>query len=260
VIVLDTILDNPFVFTVNDFQNASCKGAANGFIDLTISGAKPDVSGNYLVKGPTFMIQTNAITIGLLNPGDYCITVSDQVSQCDTVYCFSIGYSDTITATINTTDPPCNGGINGQVSMRGRTNGAIIPPYDYYIFNASDVLIASQLNVGGIYNYSGLMPGNYVALVYNMDGCVSDSMPFTINDPPPITVSLVGTNPDNCIPTPAGDAWFSIMGGTGPYDLDAGAGFQDGDTLFNLNSGNYTLTVTDINGVWQHYHLTFHLR
>ncbi len=248
VIVLDTILDNPFVFTINDFHNASCVGSADGFIDLTISGAKPDVSGNYLVKGPTFMIQTNAITIGLLNPGDYCITVSDQVSQCDTVYCFSIGYSDTITASITTTDPPCHGGIDGQVSMRGRTNGAIMPPYDYYIFDESDVLIASQLNVGGVYNYSGLMPGNYVALVYNMDGCVSDSMPFTINDPPPIKVTLVGTNPDNCIPTPAGDAWFSIMGGTGPYELDAGVGFQDVDTLFNMNSGNYTVTITDING------------
>ncbi|MBL0007803.1 MAG: hypothetical protein IPP25_11705 [Saprospiraceae bacterium] len=58
-------------------------------------------------------------------------------------------------------------------------------------------------------------------------------------------VSVVGSTPDNCIPTPAGDIWFQILNGSGSYTLDAGAGFQDADTLFNLNSGNYTLTVTD---------------
>jgi gliding motility-associated-like protein len=38
------------------------------------------------------------------------------------------------------------------------------------------------------------------------------------------------------------------MNGTPPYILDAGDGFQDADTLFNLNAGNYILTVTDDNG------------
>jgi gliding motility-associated-like protein len=248
VIVLDTLLDNPFVFTINNFQNASCNGSADGFIDLTISGARPDVSGNYLVKGPTFTIQTNAITIGLLNPGDYCITVSDQVSQCDTVYCFTIGFSDTLSATVTLTDPPCHGGLDGKVSLRGRTNGIPMPPYDYFIYDENDMLKNSQLNVGGIYTYSGLGAGNYYGIVMSPNGCLSDSIFFTINDPPAIMVSLVGTNPDNCIPLASGDAWFSISNGVPPYTLNAGAGFQDADTLFNMNSGNYMLTVTDANG------------
>jgi gliding motility-associated-like protein len=253
VIVLDTILDNPFVFTVNNFQNATCNGSTNGLIDLTISGARPDASGNYLVKGlpplPSFTIQTNAITIGLLNPGDYCIMVSDQVSQCDTVYCFSIGYSDTISATLTMTDPPCHDDMTGQVSMRGRTNGAPMPPYDYFVYNTNNTLVHSQLNVGGLYTSPAILgPGNYKGVVISANGCISDTILFTINNPPPMTVTVAGSNPDNCIPTPSGDVWFSIMGGTGPYILDAGVGFQDGDTLFNMNSGNYMVTVTDVNG------------
>jgi gliding motility-associated-like protein len=247
VIILDTLIDNPFVFTINNFQNATCNGAADGFIDLSISGARPDASGNYLVKGPTFTIQTNAITIGLLNPGDYCITVSDQVAQCDTVFCFSIGYSDTISATLTLADPPCHDGMNGSTSMRGRTNGTLMPPYDYFIFDDNDMLVNSQANVGGLYTYSGLEPGNYMGIVISSNGCISDSIPFTINNPPPMAISVAGSNPDNCIPTPSGDVWFTITGGTGPYELDAGVGFQDGDTLFNMNSGNYMVTVTDIN-------------
>ncbi|HZV43532.1 MAG TPA: hypothetical protein VFF90_03590, partial [Saprospiraceae bacterium] len=248
VIVLDTLLDNPFVFTVNDFQDATCNGSGDGFIDLTISGARPDASGNYLVKGMNFTIQTNAITIGLLNPGDYCITVSDQVSQCDTVFCFTIGYTDTISSTISHVDPPCFGGTNGGVTLRGKTNGVPMPPYDYFIYDETGMLENMQLNIAGTYNFVGLDAGNYSAVVISSNGCLSDTIHFTINDPPGMTVSLVGTNPDNCIPIASGDAWFSIVGGTAPYILDAGAGFQDGDTLFNMNSGNYTLTVTDDNG------------
>jgi len=252
VIVLDTLLDNPFVFTVNNFQNASCKGSADGFIDLTITGARPDASGNYLVKGlpplPSFTIQTNAITVGLLNPGDYCVMVSDQVSQCDTVFCFTIGFADTLSATMNLTDPPCHGGTDGKVTLRGKTNGAPMPPYDYFVYDENDMLQNSQLNVGGLYSFTGLSAGNYYGIVMSSIGCISDTIHFTINDPPAIQVSLVGTNPDNCIPTPTGDAWFSITNGMGPYTLSAGAGFQDVDTLFNMNSGNYTLTVTDSKG------------
>ncbi len=248
VIVMDTLIDNPFVFTVNDLINASCNGSKDGLIDLKITGAKPDIDGNYLIKGSNFTIHTNAITIGLLNPGDYCITVSDEVSQCDTVFCFTIGYTDTITATLTLADPSCHGGMDGSVSLRGKTNGAPMPPYDYFIYDASAMLVASQLNVGGLYTYTGLAPGNYAGVVMTIDGCVSDTVHFTINDPPAMILSLVGTNPDNCIPTASGDAWFSITNGMAPYTLDAGAGFQDADTLFNMNSGNYILTVTDAKG------------
>ncbi len=248
IVVYDTLLDNPYIFTINNVINASCQGSADGLIDISISGATPDPNdGSYtILVRPGFQVNSDMISIGLLNPGDYCITVSDEVSQCDTVFCFTIGYTDTITSSVTVTDPPCANGTNGRVTLRGRTNGIPGPAYSYSIYQNGN-LVTSQNNVMGNFTYNSLSPGQYTAVVTE-GPCKSDTIHFTVNNPPPLIVSLVGTNPDNCIPTPAGDAWFSITNGMPPYMLDAGAGFQDADTLFNLNSGNYTLTVEDSKG------------
>ncbi len=244
------LIDNPFVFDIEDLINASCNGSEDGLIDLSISGATPDMNGDYKISGNLtgnpFTIFSSSISIGLLNPGDYQITVSDNVSQCDTIFTFSIGYSDTITASITTTDPPCAGGVNGSLSIRGRTNNIFGPVYSYTVYKQGAV-ITSVSGIGGVYNYGPLAPGDYAAVV--KDGlCQSDSIFFTIGEPDPMVVVMDGTKPDNCIPLPRGAAWFDISNGIGPYILDAGSGFQDGDTLFNLNSGNYVLTVTDAVG------------
>lgn len=242
-----TLNDNPFVIDIEDLIDATCIGAENGLIDLNISGATPDMGGNYTISGnltgTPFTISSNSVSIGLLDPGDYMITISDEVSQCDTVYEFTIGYSDTITAVFTTTDPPCAGGVNGTLSIRGRTNGVAGPAYSYTIYDHGS-LVTSVNNIGGTFNYSPLAPGDYVAIV-NEGPCTSDSIRFTIGEPLPMMVTVAGIVPDNCVPTPSGDIWFDIMNGSGTYTLDAGAGFQDADTLFNLNSGNYILTVTD---------------
>ena len=242
-----TLNDNPFVIQVEDLINASCVGAENGLIDLTITGATPDINGNYLIRGnltgTPFTISSNMVSIGLLDPGNYAITISDQVSQCDTVFNFTIGYSDTISANISVTDPPCAGGVNGSISIHGLTNGVPGPSYTYTIYDHG-APVTTQCCIGGTFNYSPLAPGDYVAIVEE-GSCTSDSIRFTIGEPQAIMVTVVGSVPDNCIPSASGDIWFEILGGSGSYELEAGAGFQDADTLFNLNAGNYTLTVTD---------------
>jgi gliding motility-associated-like protein len=242
-----TLNDNPFVILVEDLINASCVGAENGLIDLTITGATPDVSGNYLIRGnltgTPFTITSNMVSIGLLDPGNYSITISDEVSQCDTVFNFTIGYSDTISANISVTDPPCAGGVNGSLSIHGLTNGVPGPSYTYTIYDHG-APVTTQCCIGGTFNYSPLAPGDYVAIVEE-GSCTSDSIHFTIGEPQAMIVNVVGSVPDNCIPTASGDIWFEILNSSGSYTLEAGAGFQDADTLFNLNAGNYTLTVTD---------------
>jgi len=242
-----TLNDNPFIININSVFNSSCVGSADGLINLSISGATPDASGNYTITiKPGFQISNNMVSIGLLDPGQHSITISDNVSQCDTVFTFNIGYTDTITATVNVTNPPCATGSNGSVTMRGRTNGVPGPSYTYNIYENGN-LITTAGPVGGNFNYSPLGPGNYVAIVEE-GACHSDSIYFSITAPPPIVAVELGSTLDNCRPTGSGDIWFSITGGTGPYILDSDEGFQDADTLFNLNSGNHTLTVTDALG------------
>ena len=238
------LFDNPFVFTVNALQDATCNGSGDGVIDLTITGGTPDASGNYTIIWSGGQIASPSISIGLLNPGEYSITVQDEVSQCDTIYSFTIGAENVITANVTPNDALCAGG-DGSVTMRGLTNGVSGPSYSYSIYN-NGVLETNQVNVGGNFTYSPLPPGMYM-LIVEEGSCFSDSIPFTISEPEPIIVTFTGSTNDNCIMTGSGKAWFNITNGTPPYMLDAGAGFQDGDTLENLNAGNYILTVTDDN-------------
>lgn len=246
--ITSVLNDNPFIITVDDMQGATCMGSEDGFISLTVSGATPDVDGNYTITiKQGFVVTTNTVTVGLLNPGDYCITIQDEVSQCDTVYCFNIASTTTISANVTTTDPTCAGGTDGRVSLRGLTNGTPGPSYSYTILDANDMIETTASNIGGIFNYSPLAPGDYKVIV-SEGPCISDTIFFTISDPLPITVSVAGKSPDNCLPSGSGDIWFVINNGTGPYMLETSMGFQDGDTLFNLNAGNYMLTVTDVNG------------
>ncbi|HZV68215.1 MAG TPA: gliding motility-associated C-terminal domain-containing protein [Saprospiraceae bacterium] len=254
--VIIELLDKPFIFTVNNLHDATCNGSADGFIDLTISGGTPDASLNYTISiTPNFVVTSNAVTIGLLNPGRYCITVDDEVSQCDTVYCFDIGAMNIITANVSAFDAPCFG-TNGNVSVRGLTNGVSGPMYTYTIYNHG-VQETSVTDIVGIFNYSPLSPGDYMIIVE--EGlCKSDSIPFTIGEPLPMTVSLSGSSLDNCVMNGIGAAWFEITNGMGPYILSAGSGVQDGDTLEKLNSGNYTLTVTDSKGCKANLPFTIH--
>ncbi len=242
-----TLDDNPFIINITNLIPATCVGSANGVISLAFSGARPDMDGNYTIRiPPNNVIVSNSVSVGLLNPGNYSITVSDQVSQCDTVFTFTIGYTDTISANIMVNNVLCAGGNNGSVSIRGHTNGVTGPVYSYRIYQQG-TLITQQNNIGGTFNYSPLGAGTYVAIVQE-GSCLSDSIYFTITEPLPIQITQAGLVPDNCIPLPSGDIWFTITNGVGPYILNAGAGSQSGDTIFNINAGNYILTVTDANG------------
>ncbi len=244
------LIDKPFIFTVNNQHDAMCNGSADGLIDLSISGATPDIDGNYKIiisQVPHFEITSNQVTIGLKNPGTYSITVSDQVSQCDTVFTFTIGVTNIIAANIIPTDAKCAGSNDGSVSMHGTTNGVPgVGCYTYSIYKHG-VLVTNQVCVGGNFIYSPLTPGSYMVIAEE-GPCKSDSIPFSIGEPLPIIVSFSGSKLDNCLPTGSGSAWFQITNGTGPFILNAGMGMQDGDTLKKLNSGNYMLTVTDVNG------------
>lgn len=246
--IISVLNDNPFVFNVTAMQDATCTGMPNGFIGLKITGGTPDIDTNYTITtSPGFVITTDEFTVGALNPGDYCITVSDEVSQCDTVYCFTIGFTTTISANVTPTDASCAGGMDGSVQISGLTNGLSGPMYSYKILDDMDNVVTSINNFAGPFTYMPLAPGNYAAVV-NEGPCTSDTIPFMISEPLPMTVTLDGRRPDNCLPSGSGDVWFTVTNGTGPYILDSTMGTQDGDSLENLNAGNYILTVTDNNG------------
>jgi len=251
-ILNQTLNSNPFVIDIQNQTDATCIGSADGAISINISGSTPFVDGTYRFDFLTNIdLPTNSsgnIGFGALDPGEYCVTIRSSVPGCDTVYCFTIGADVVVSGNILTVDETCAGAMNGAVLIGGVTNGSPVGPYDFSILNANNAIVGSGAQTIN-FNFSPLDTGAYKVLVEDNAGCMSDTLTFDILPGERIEVTVDTTSFDDCLPVFAtGSAVFNITGGTGPYTLDAGAGVQSGDSLLNLNAGDYNLTVTDANG------------
>jgi hypothetical protein len=122
----------------------------------------------------------------------------------------------------------CFNGNNGSISLSlaGGTS-----PYSYNWSNGS---------TSG--NISNLIAGNYTVTVGDATGCTKTQV-FTVNQPTQLIANVTVTN-GTC--GSQGAASAVVTGGTTPYTYHWSNG-QTTQTINNLPSGNYSLTVTDAN-------------
>ena len=79
----------------------------------------------------------------------------------------------------------------------------------------------------------------------NISGCTSTDT-ILITELPIINPSAVVTHVD-CFGNSTGSLQGSSVGGTSPYNLLWNPGSLSGSIISNLQAGEYTLTVTDVN-------------
>ncbi len=136
---------------------------------------------------------------------------------------------------VSSTDVTCNAGADGtaDVSATGGT-----PNYTYQIGTQPVMTTGS---------FTGLVAGNYVATVTDVNGC-TDTVQVTINEPTAITFTTDSTS-TNCNGGADGTAIVVATGGTGAltYQWDANAANQTTDTATDLTAGLYNVTITDAN-------------
>lgn len=168
--------------------------------------------------------QTTQTATGL-TAGTYSVTVTDSQG------CFGSanvtlqqGGLFTVNGTVQHVS--CFNGNNGSVTLNV-TGGT--PPYNYVWSNGS-----TNANIGS------LVAGNYTVTVSDATGC-SKTQTFTINQPTQLVANVTVTN-GTC--GNQGSATASVTGGTSPYNYLWSNG-QTTQTINNLPSGNYSLTVTD---------------
>ena len=183
----------------------------------------------------------------ILDPGDYTITISDAVNQCDTIFSFTIGSTLNFDSDITVVDPTCPGAADGEITVMA------LPPsttYTYELYDSNGMLLNTEPpgNMSAV--FTGLTAGTYGVTID--DGtCKSDTIEIVVNDPAPIEVDTVSITPTGCL--------FVAMDGeivveaTGGF-LNPGSDYQydwtgglSGSTISNLGAGNYTVTVTDDN-------------
>ncbi|NVJ45850.1 MAG: SprB repeat-containing protein, partial [Cytophagia bacterium] len=201
----------------------TCNGAADGIINLTVSGGSAPYSFNWS-HGSTSEDLSN------LSAGSYTVTVTDN-NGCSYVESFTITDPPVLTLSGVATDIDCNGAANGSIDINVGGGEA---PYTFAWSNGETTE-----------DVSGLIPGTYSVNVSDARGC-STSTSFVVTQPTALAFSYTSDNV-LCFGESNGAIDITISGGTAPYTYSWSNG-EITEDINSLSAGDYTVIVTDLNG------------
>ncbi len=205
--------------------DVSCFGGANGAATATATGGSP-------IAGVSFLWSTGATTamISSLAPNVYTVTATDAAG-CTATEIATIAQPTALTSSFTTQNISCFGGSNGALtaSPAGGT-----PGYNYAWSNGQNGMTINNLAAG-----------NYTVTVRDNNGC-SVTGSTQLIQPVLLSTSLTSQN-ISCFGGANGGLTAVPAGGTPGYNYLWSSG-QSTVTINNLTAGNYTVTVTDLNG------------
>lgn len=210
--------------TVNEIiTNATCFGSNSGSIDLSVSGLNPPFS---------YLWSNGAITEDLTNiiADTYSVDISDN-SGCSKSFIFSVTEPDSLVIQNDIT--PENLGNDGSISITSINGG--VTPYDI-LWSTGDTIDYLNSISAGIYNIT----------ITDSLGCILNQAFVVNNLGCTISTEISETNNPVCFNGNDGYAIASVQSGTEPYSYSWSTG-QTTDTIENISSGMYFLTVTDFN-------------
>ena len=204
--------------------NVSCNGLSDGQTSVIVTGGSLPYSYSWS-NGDTDSLNTGIVA------GTYILTVTDN-QGC--IFLDSVIITEPLVLALTTTDSDvlCFGGNTGSSTVH--TAGGT-PNYTY-----------SWSPSGGSDSTAlGLSIGVYQVIVNDVNNC-TDSITVTINEPTVLTVSTTQSEV-SCFNGSDGEVVALPLGGAVPYTYL----WSNGDTDSIADAiivGNYTVTVTDING------------
>ena len=217
-------LTNPTPLTVSTTTiNATCS-LLNGSATANAVGG----TGPYTYSWNTTPVQTTQTASGI-GAGTYTVTVT-SVGPCTSTATATVSSTGSITATATSTNVSCFGGTNGTASVTPLGGG----PYTY-TWNTTPVQNTQTA--------TNLPAGSYTVTV-SSSGCTTTAS-VIITQPTLLTVATTQTNTTCGLAN--GSATATPSGGTGPYTYLWSNG-QTTQTVTNLLSGPYTVTVTSVGG------------
>jgi len=211
------VTQSAVTFTLSPTENpANCAGTGGSAQVTVTGGVSPTYSWN---NAQTTQTATN------LGPGTYTVTVTD--GGCSSTTTITVTQSG-ITFSLGATENPANcAGTGGSAQVI--VTGGVSPTYSWN-------------NTKTTQTVNNLGPGTYTVTV--TDGGCSSSTTITVTQAT-IDFTLSATSkPVNC--AGKGSATVNATGATGP--TYTWSNLQTAQTANNLTAGNYTVTVTDVNG------------
>lgn len=216
----EIVVTEPAAFTAEALAaSVSCFGASDGSLTVSVTGPEANAY-TYSIDGENFQ---EAATFAGLPAAVYTVVVKNQ-SGCTQSVQATLSQPAQLVLEAEVVHTTC-GQANGSVaaSASGGTGS--------YVFSLNGEDFVSEAAFGS------LPAGDHVVTVRDDSGCTAEAA-VTINSSSTMTL----TTSDN-----DGHVTVTVEGGTAPYQYSAGGGFQDSNE-FNLEPGDYTITVKDAAG------------
>lgn len=227
--------------TVSIYGNAnvSCRSNADGFIDLTVTGAVPPYQFSW--TGPNGFTSTDE-DLNNIPAGTYHVNITDH-NGCSTNHEVILLAPTAVQVQLN---PGTHGGSN--ISCNGGNDGSITvtisggnPPYSSS-WNGPNGFTSTDADL------TGLVAGTYVLTVTDANGCIAEQS-ITLTQPLSLVASNGGTSPVTCFGSNTGQAIVLVSGGREPYTYNWNTSpAQHNATATGLAAGSYTVQVSDANG------------
>jgi gliding motility-associated-like protein len=218
----------PLAANGSTLTNVLCFGGNNGSATVSANGGTPGYSYSWSPSGG------NGITANNLTAGDYTVTILDN-NNC------------AITATAVVTQPPAL-----------VVNASTLANIPCLTANIGIAAVQASGGTGG-YSYTWMPSGGngmtasnlgantYSVTVQDANGCTQIST-TVVTQSIPVTSSISGVINVSCFGNNNGQAIASGSGGTIPYSYSWSPSGGNNATAANLTAGNYTVSVTDLNG------------
>lgn len=186
--------------------------------------------------------QTAAIgtpdVINSLGAGTYFLTTEDA-NGCQSTSTFAVTQPQALAGSVTVSNTKC-GLNNGIVNLTAAGGTA---PFHYSITNGTTFQASNE--------FKNLAPGNYQLIIKDANQCQINLQCTIAGSTSPIITSLTGNNV-TCFNGNDGQISIAASQGIAPYTFlvsKTSFSLSQGNPNFNtLPAGNYTVTVTDVNG------------
>lgn len=225
---INVTIDQPDPIAINIItqDEPSCNGDSDGTISVEATGGNGNFSYNWLdgIGIP------NGGTLSSIPMGDYQVEVIDG-EGCTNQTTITLGEPDAVTVTVSGTDVSCQGGADGTATAEGDGGSG------NYTYNWSNGGVGATQN--------NLLAGTYFVTVSDEDNCEAVTS-IEISEPDmAIEAGILIVTQPNC-GNADGELSAFGNGGTPDYSYEWSTG-ATGAVLSGIGSGEYTVTVTDMN-------------